>query len=220
MAFFENSSRKTNNDYILVFLKPLQIYKIANGKAVKAVSHQVWIGDYDAYRRFREYESGKLRGADLWEQDFWMKVSDEKTEKAFGHVLSAFQHTLSDPHIVSTGDFYTVATNIGSEFKFMMMAKLYLDSIGPYPAMPTSGENFDYRFNTVVPKEAGVNACAFYYPHATKGFVFCPPRPRQMANQCLVVQNKTLNEFADFCRTTLGFDVDFCTTAHPGTRLD
>ena len=57
IGFFEQSSEATGNDYLVAFANPARLVKIAHGKCSKSLSKTQWIGDQEAYSRFREYEA-------------------------------------------------------------------------------------------------------------------------------------------------------------------
>ncbi len=57
IAFFERSSAKTENDYILAFSRSPRLVKIVEGRRTQSAAATQWIGDASAYNRFREYES-------------------------------------------------------------------------------------------------------------------------------------------------------------------
>jgi hypothetical protein len=57
IGFFEQSSQATGNDYLVAFANPTRLVKIVHGKRIKSVSRTQWIGDQEAYSRFREYEA-------------------------------------------------------------------------------------------------------------------------------------------------------------------
>jgi hypothetical protein len=213
--FFEKSSDQTGSEYLLTLLGPLRVFKIAEGSASKTIAHQAWIGDYEAFRRFREYQSNKRKGLDIWEQLIWPSFGeDAATNNAFSKLVSDFKLTLGDPDILSAGDFYTVITNIGSEFRFLLSSQLYYDSLGEFPITPKLGESFDYRFSVLVPKENGINACAFYYPHARSGHIFYSTRPYTVADLCTICRDATLESFAKSCESIVGVEFDYVTTSH------
>jgi hypothetical protein len=222
LHFFENSSRDTGNDYLLAFLDPLRVVKVTEGKAMKVIGNRAWIGDYGAFHRFREYQSNKRKGLDVWEMITWPRLTDDPaTSNAFSDLMSAFQSTLSDTEVLSAGDFYTVVTNVESNFKFLTLAKLYYDGLGPYPVTPKSGENFDYRFSVLVPKRPSINACAFYYPHAQRGYIFYGILPYTVADQCTVARHETEASFLELCQAVVGIEFDYSTVSHypPGQGI-
>jgi hypothetical protein len=59
IAFFESSSSSTNNDYIVAFGHGPKLVTIRDGRRTTGVSRTHWIGDKDAYEKFREYEHRK-----------------------------------------------------------------------------------------------------------------------------------------------------------------
>jgi hypothetical protein len=172
LNFFSKSSSDTNNDYILVFLNPLRILKISSGVANRTLSGELWIGDQAARTRYLEYANKKRKGADIWKMHTWSHIDNSQDSEKFSRIFAPFQSTLEDPEIISAGNFYTVATNVGAEFKFMAFATIYFDNFGPNPMTPTSGENFEYRFSVLAPMQSGVNACAFDYPTRREGICF------------------------------------------------
>src|SRR5690242_4876784 len=59
VCFFERSSETTGNDYLIAFVNPPRLIKIADGKRVNSISKTQWIGDRAAYELFRQYEAGR-----------------------------------------------------------------------------------------------------------------------------------------------------------------
>lgn len=220
VEFFRTSSLETNNEYILAFINPLRVVKISSGSATKSLGQQTWIGDEKAFTRYRAYETRNRKGPNIWHQTAWASLGNAKINQKFGNILRSFQLTLTDNEIESAGDFYTVATNAGPDFRFMIFAEMYFDSLGRNPAIPTTGENFDYRFSILAPKQSGVNASAYYYPHAAKGYIFYGKSPIEVADQCVVMSNVSRDEFIDACSLKAGVAFDYITAAHYGTKLD
>ena len=147
-------------------------------------------------------------------------LGNNKNDEQFQKLDANFKDTLRDSEIESAGDFYTVATNTESGFKFLITSELFLDSLGPSPAMPTQGENFDYRFSALAPKLAGVNASAFFYPNGGKGYLFFSPSLLEIADHCEVINAQSTAEFCEICRSKIGVEFDYVASAHPGSILD
>ena len=61
MAFFEASNAATNNDYLLAFADTVKIITIHDGRRIRELSKTHWIGDQQAYKRFRDYEHHRGR---------------------------------------------------------------------------------------------------------------------------------------------------------------
>jgi hypothetical protein len=57
VSFFEQSSAKSGNDYLIAFSDNPRLVKIIDGKRVPSIATTAWIGDKAAYERFREYEA-------------------------------------------------------------------------------------------------------------------------------------------------------------------
>jgi hypothetical protein len=56
VQFFEASSSSTGNDYIIAFGNNPKLVTIRDGRRTAGASKTHWIGDKDAYEKFREYE--------------------------------------------------------------------------------------------------------------------------------------------------------------------
>ncbi|UWU89366.1 hypothetical protein [Bradyrhizobium sp. CB1015] len=206
--FFEISSRNTDNQYFLAFLAPLRAVKIVAGKAEKSIGQQSWLGDFEAYHRFREYQTNERLGPDLWEATTWShQLIPRERRRSFSKLLSSFVQTLRDADIDSAGDFYSVMASVGSEFRYVDLASFFFDS-DPHgnPITPTSGESLDYKFSVVTPMETGTNACAFYYPHANQGYLFYSPEAALVADQCAIYDGSDNVTFSEFCRAKTGVE--------------
>ena len=56
VSFFEAASHRTANEYLIAFARHAKLVKIVEGKRTGGESKTQWIGDKEAYERFREYE--------------------------------------------------------------------------------------------------------------------------------------------------------------------
>lgn len=210
--FFCLSSKETQNDYLMMHSATLAVVKISNGKSYKTSGQQSWIGDYTAFERFREYQAKVRKGPDIWVMHSWQQQG--KNNEQGLKFLHDFELTIEDPEIHSVGDFYTIATNTKSGFKFLPVSKMYFDSLGKNPINPWFGENFDYSYSIAAPKCAGINAVAFYYGRARVAYIFYSQTAPGVANKCKILRNVAVAEFVDTCRAAVGIEFDLQAAGH------
>jgi hypothetical protein len=221
--FFERSSAQTNNDYLVAFARTGRVAKIQGGIANKVLGSNAWIGDHEAFHRFRDYENGRARGqkSRFWDTMFFGTSPDASMDsERFARLLGFYEATIVDTDIESTGDFFTVTTNVHGIFKLMMISRLYfdgpsqiLDSRGNH-VMTATGENLEYRFSSLAPKVAGTNAAGFYYPNAKMGYVFYSSCPIGVANRCKIYRDCSIDELIASCKKDIGVEFDFVEAAH------
>lgn len=83
----------------------LRVVKIAEGERVNSESQTQWIGDHEAYQRFRHYESrhhprigdGRAINAALF--------ADEMTGSPASDLFSVLRKVVADPSVVSADGF-------------------------------------------------------------------------------------------------------------------
>lgn len=213
--YFSLSSLRTGNEYILAFRRPLRVTTIKNGSSEKLIGAQTWIGDIDAFKRLRAYQLKEKRGPDEWHAWYGPKMRDRKAERLLD-LRQDFELTLLDRDIPSAGDFYQAVMNCHGGFRFMPQAKLRYDSLQGLPASPLSGENFDYRFSTVVALHPGGNGIGFYYPTGQTGYIFYPKGEGIVCDSCHVSSAPTIEQFChEWSKFNGGVEYDYMTTFHP-----
>ncbi|MET3968743.1 hypothetical protein [Bradyrhizobium sp. S3.9.1] len=214
--YFAGSSRDTHNDYLLNFLEPPRTVEIKAGEVSKTVGRQSWIGDLDAFKRFRAYQTEAKLGPDLWEAMTWSAdLIPRIRTNPFTRLLRSFQHTLRDADILSAGDFSSVVVSAGAEFRFLYFGNFFFDQDAQgKPVQPLFGENLDFKFSVATPKISGINACAFHYPHADRGYLFYSLEPALVADQCAVYDGTDGKPFAEFCQSKTGVEFAYIEAGH------
>ena len=107
IAYFEKSSSDTGNGYLLTFAKSQRIFKIEDGHAKDGSA--AWIGDYLAFRKFRELETvRKVANADPLTSIFLGPLDRlPKNISAVTRLLEVFSAVLHSSDTPSTGGFLT-----------------------------------------------------------------------------------------------------------------
>jgi hypothetical protein len=173
VAFFEKCSSRTNNDFIIAFAHPARLVTVRDGKRTAGVSHTHWIGDYGAYRRFRQCETGANRIDDGRAINAAV-FADEMHGSPASDLYSAMQNVVRDESLSSVGGLVTVLSNREGQFRF----SVYSDALFDWPQdrlpnlpldinekldLEVSGENDRFSLSQISPGYYDLNAVAFYY---------------------------------------------------------
>ena len=172
-SFFEASSTATNNDYIIAFADSAKLVTIRDGHRTTGLSKTHWIGDKDAFGRFREhehrlrhrYEHGRAVNAAMF--------ADEMAGSPASDLYSVMRNVVSDPEVPSVGGFVTVLSNHDFGFRFSVYSDILFDwpvdldgghvlRLTDKHALSASGENDRYSINQISPGYYDVNLVAFY----------------------------------------------------------
>lgn len=231
VSFFENSSRQTGNDYLLAFSRIPRIVKIADGRRCDSISKTLWIGDADAYQRFRKAElriserslAGRAINAALF--------ADEITASPASDLYSAMREVASDLSIASVGGFVCVISNRDPGFRH----SVYSDMLFNWPDgrdanfpidmnaqidFGSSGENEEYSVSQISTGFLGLNIVGFYLLKARKAFLF-HGQPNGLPTRCIVLNDTAPSELAERLSEALGFDPRWLLTimaAAPGLK--
>lgn len=173
IAFFERSSAATGNDYIVAFDDPAKLVTIRDGRRTGSLSKTHWIGDKNAFERFREWEHRRgqtsLQGCAVQAALF----ADEMEGSPASDLYSTMRNIVEDRSISSVGGFVTVLSNRDFGFRF----SVYSDVLFDWPVafdkdgilqlthkfdLGSSGENDRYSVNQISPGYYNMNAVAFY----------------------------------------------------------
>jgi hypothetical protein len=205
IAFFEQSSRRTGNDYIIAFSDFPRIVKITNGKRIQSAARTLWIGDHDAYERFREYEARKLPFSEHGRAINAALFADEIEGSPASDLYSVMRHIVADARISSVGGFVTVLSNRDPGFRF----SVYSDMLYDWPKedheeytydmnepidFSASGENLGYSVAQISSSYSGLNAVAFYFVRGKTLFLFWGDNNNGLANKCYPIRNIEANE--------------------------
>lgn len=222
MAFFEQSSEATGNDYLIAFANPARLIKIADGKRVSSVSKTQWIGDSAAYTRFRKYEGrhhprpeqGRAVNAALF--------ADEIPNSPASDLFSTMRNVVADRGIGSAGGFVSVISNRDNGFRY----SVYSDMLYDWPAgksvdynlqrtdriaFTATDENASFAVAQVSPGFMGLNLVAFYFTKVRKLFFFYGQN-NGLADQCQVFQDVPANNISDTLNAFVRVDLNWLLT--------
>ena len=198
VRFFEQSSKDTNNDYIIAFSKPPKLVRIVDGKNDRSLSNTLWIGDQIAYERFREYEAKFRKGYESGRaMNAVMFFDPDKTPTS--DLYSTMRHVVLDTDIPSVGGFVTSVALRDEGFRH----STYSDVLYDWPEgenenfaikltdkidFGVSGENEEVSISQISTGYIGLNIVAFYMLRAKKAFVF-HWHNSPIANRCIVISD-------------------------------
>lgn len=200
---FRKSTVSCENQYLLGFAEPKRLFHLRTG--TEEEKKAAWIGDKDAFERFQEgprlseaqYNRMTVIGPDL-----------PDTEQLLEQI-SKFQSVLEDPKIEGVGDFFSMLSGAGGRFWQPNVGTLYFDPsaklLGPdgQPLIQATGENRVFSLSVWAPKDEKINATAFVFGGARKGFVF-HALEAGFATQCDVFDGLRGDELAAAIETRLG----------------
>ena len=201
--FFEQSSKNTENDYIVAFDRPPRLIKIADGKRQGGGAKTVWIGDHSAYQAFRAYE-GRIRSKPEHGRALnAVLFADEQTGSPASDLYSVMRNMVSDKSIPSVGGFVSVVSNRGNGFRFSVYSDMLFDWVNPQSPdyqfaltdrvdLQVSGENSGYSIAQLSPSYGNANFVAFYFVAPKSMFVFSGIN-NGLANNCAVLQVEPAN---------------------------
>jgi hypothetical protein len=173
VVFFEASSAETNNDYIIAFAAPAKLLTIRGGRRTSGLSKTHWIGDKDAYERFREHEHNRGGGYEQGRAVNAALFADEITGSPASDLYSAMRNLVYSREVPSVEGLVTVLSNREVGFRFSVYSDVLLD----WPTgldegdllrltdkfdLRASGENDGYSVSQISPGYYNMNAVAFY----------------------------------------------------------
>ena len=214
VAFFEASSSDTNNDYIVAFADTAKLVTIRDGRRMSGLSKTHWIGDKDAYERFRQhkrhrrqYEHGRAVNAALF--------ADEMTGSPASELYSTMRNVLLDRDVPSVGGFVTIVSNRDIGFRFSVYSDVLLDwpvELGEnqnlqltdkFDLRASSGENDRFSISQISPGYYDINAVAFYVLKGRLLVVFYELEGGTTA--CITFQNIEPDQIATILDQKVGF---------------
>jgi hypothetical protein len=212
VSFFEQASAQSGNEYLIAFAKTAKLVKIVDGKRVRSIAQTQWIGDQNAYERFREYDSKKRRSVTAGRAVSTVLFADEISLSPASDLYSTMRQVLADPQITTVGGFAYVLSDRVEAFR----QSVYCDMLFDWPEncsedfvlqledqidFGASGENLNYAVAQFSPSYINFNASAFYWLSGKKLFIFSCKGKEPVCN-CSVINNvkptevrKTLDEF-------------------------
>lgn len=199
VSFFEQASARSGNEYLIAFAKTGSLVKIVDGKRVRTTAQTQWIGDEEAYERFREYESKKRKSVTSGRAVSTVFFADEISHSPASDLYSTMRQVLADPHITTVGGFAYVLSDRIEAFR----QSVYCDMLFDWPEdrseefvlqledqidFGASGENQNYAVAQFSPSYMNLNASAFYWLSGKKLFIFSYKGEEPVCN-CSVINN-------------------------------
>lgn len=183
VSFFESSSRDTGNDYIVAFSHNPKLVTIVDGKRNRSQANTHWIGDKDAYARFRDYESKTRLGKENGRALYTVLFADELANSPASDLYSVMRHVVSDTDVASAGGFVCVISNRDPGFRYSVYSDMLYnwpeDATDEYTPKLTdkinlgaSGENTEFVISQFSTRYLGLNMVAFYLLRGRKLFLF------------------------------------------------
>lgn len=215
IGFFEQSSETTGNEYLVAFANPARLVKIADGKHINGLSKSQWIGDQEAYSRFREYEARQHPRPEHGRAINAVLFADEMANSPASDLFSAMRNIVADRSIMSVGGFVSVISNRDNGFRFSAYSDMLYDWPNDKPqdysleikdqiAFTATEENASFAVAQVSPGFMNMNLVAFYFAKAKRLFFFYGT-DNGLAQQCHVFRDvpamkihETLNAFVRF----------------------
>jgi hypothetical protein len=213
-AFFEASSAATNNDYILAFADIVKIITIRDGRRIRGLSKTHWIGDQQAYERFRDYEHHRDRQYEQGRAVNAALFADEMTGSPASDLYSVMRNVLLNRDVPSVGGFVTVLSNRDIGFRFSVYSDVLLDwpmeqnELGILQLtdkfdLRASGENDRCSVSQISPGYYNMNAVAFYLLKGRLLVAFY--EVQGTATTCVTFRNVEPDEIAVTLNEKLGF---------------
>jgi hypothetical protein len=173
VGFFERSSASTNNDYIVAFADSANLVTVRDGRRTSGISKTHWIGDKDAYYRFREYEHYRGRQRQQGRAVNAAVFADEMAGSPASDLYSIMRNVVLDRQVPSVGGFVTVLSSRDIGFRFSVYSGVLLDwptklneneilQLTDKIDLRASGENDRYSVSQISPGYYNMNAVAFY----------------------------------------------------------
>ena len=197
--FFISASASDNNDYLVAFASLLKVVKIVEGRRLSGLASTFWIGDKDAYERFRWYAAKKRALPYDGRAVTAVLFADEQTGSPASNLYSTLSNVIQDREVNTVGGFAYVVSSRGSHFR----QSVYSDTLFDAPEnmkydekipihLGSSGENEGYSLSQCSPVFSGINAVAFYVLSGRKLFVFYSGSSI-LSDKCVVLQGVAPN---------------------------
>jgi hypothetical protein len=233
ISFFEASSARTGNDYLIAFASPARIVKIADGKRINSIAKTAWIGDHSAYERFRQYEAKHVPHPEHGRAMNAVLFGDELSNSPASDLYSVMRNLVLDRTVPTVGGFVSVISGRDTGCRY----SVYSDMLFDWPASATegytpdlndpialnaSGENVVHGIAQVSPGYMDANFVAFYFVGGRKLFLFYG-RNNGLPSSCLVLDAVEPGEIQTRLNAAVGMDLKWLlivTSAVPASGID
>jgi hypothetical protein len=173
VSFFEQSSSRTRNDYILAFGAIAKLVTVKDGRRVQTISKTHWIGDKHGFEKFREYEHRRRNRYEHGRAINAAMFADEMKGSPASDLHGVMRNVVLDPTVSGVGGFVTVLANRDVGFRYSAYSDILLDwpeglaqsrslQLGDKFDLVASGENDRYSISQISPGYYNMNAVAFY----------------------------------------------------------
>lgn len=216
VAFFESSSSSTNNDYIIAFGHGPKLVTIREGRRTTGISKTHWIGDKDAYEKFREYEHRKRNRYEHQRAVNAAIFADEMVGSPASDLHGIMRNVVADQELSTVGGFVTVLSNRDIGFRYSVYSDILLDwpselagarelQLSDKFDLTASGENDRFSISQISPGYYDMNMVAFYLLKGRLLIVFHGVN-NGPANKCSVFPGVEPSAIASTLNEKLGFD--------------
>lgn len=216
VRFFERSSSRTGNDYILAFGATPKLVTVRDGKRMQSLSKTHWIGDKQGFEKFREYEH---RQRDRYEHRRAINAAlfaDEMGGSPASDLHGVMRNVVLDPAVPSVRGFVTVLANRDIGFRYSAYSDVLLDWPEDLSGTRTlqltdkfdlvaSGENDRYSVSQISPGYYNMDIVAFYLLKGRLLIVFRGCKGG-LPGQCISFPNIEPARIAATLDEKLGFD--------------
>jgi hypothetical protein len=222
--YFEQSSRKTGNEYILAFANPAKLVKIAGGQRIASLAKTAWIGDKDAYEAFREHEGKMRQRYEAGRAHNVAMFADEPEGCPASDLYGTMRNLVWEPSISSVGGFVYIVSSRQEGFRQSVYCDMLYDwhksefDISELDMMDNiilsvSGENYLNSLCQVATRYANLNLVAFYMLSAKKLFLFYG-NLYSHADKCTVFSEVSPKEIPQKLEGFLGFNAQWLAHVH------
>lgn len=216
IKFFERSSSSTGNDYIIAFGANARLVTIKEGRRTRGLSKTHWIGDQDAYTRFREYEAKRRERHEHQRAVNVAMFADEMKGSPASDLYSTMRNLVFDRAVPTVGGFVTVLGNRDIGFRYSVYSDVLYDwpielepgqdlALTDKVDLRASGENDRYSVSQISPGYYNMNIVAFYLLKA-KLLVVYHSKDNGVANDCSVFRGVEPQQIAATLNEKLGFN--------------
>jgi hypothetical protein len=216
VSYFEESSRRTENEYLLAFSTTARLIKIVKGKRVEGTSNTQWIGDKDAYEAFRQYEGRARNSVEHGRAMTGLFVWNENEGSPSSDLYSIMRQVVFGRAVESVGGLVSILSNHEGGFRPPAMSDMLFD----WPAdlghdadiqlespisINVSGENKEQSLNIFATGFIGLTLIGYYFLSGRTALLF-HPETNVMADTCTVIRDVEPNDIAKRLNDKLGAD--------------